>query len=109
MGHQINKHKGPKQSLTKNIELKLCFGSPINYVSRKLNSYSKREKTGVHNEMRYKDCKNLHLNSLSNEVSELNLNFNFQESNIELMCEQYFNQLSQLQNKYVIEKILRQK
>jgi hypothetical protein len=61
---------------------------------------------GVHNEMRYKDLKNLDLNSLSNEVSELNLNFNFQESNTELMCEHYFNQLSQLQNKYVIEKTL---
>jgi hypothetical protein len=57
------------------------------YVSRKLNFYSKREKTGAHNEMRYKDCNNLDLNSLSNEVSELNLNFNFQESNTELMCE----------------------
>jgi hypothetical protein len=68
------------------------------YISRKLNFYSKREKTGVHNEMRYKDWKNLDLNSLLNEVSELNLNFNFQESNIELMCEQYFNRLSQLQN-----------
>ncbi len=56
--------------------------------------------------MRYKDLKNLDLNSLSNEVSELNLNFNFQESNTELMCEHYFNQLSQLQNKYVIEKTL---
>jgi hypothetical protein len=41
--------------------------------------------------MRYKDWKNLDLNSLSNEVSEHNLNFNFQESNTELMCEQYFN------------------
>ncbi len=49
------------------------------------------------------------MNSLSNEVSELNLNFNFQESNNELMCEQYLNQLSQLQNKYVIEKSLRLK
>jgi hypothetical protein len=56
--------------------------------------------------MRYKDCKNLDLNSLSNEVSELNLKFNFQEFNIELMCEQYFNQLSQLQDKYIIEKTL---
>ncbi len=64
--------------------------------------YSKREKIGVHNEMRYKDCKNLDLQRL--RISELNLNFNFQESNIELMCEQYFNQLSQLQNKYIFEK-----
>ncbi len=61
------------------------------YVSRKLNFYSKGEKNAVHNEMRYKDWKNLDLNSLTNEISELNLNFNFQESNIELMCEQYFN------------------
>ncbi len=59
--------------------------------------------------MRYKDWKNLDLNSFSNEVSEVNLNFNFQESNTELMCEQYFNQLSQLQNKYMIEKTLRLK
>ncbi len=57
--------------------------------------------------MRYKDCKNLDFNSLTNEISELNLNFNFQESNIELMCEHYFNQLSQLQDKYFIEKSLR--
>jgi hypothetical protein len=31
------------------------------------------EKTGVHNEMRYKDWTNLDLNSLLNEVLELNL------------------------------------
>ncbi len=57
--------------------------------------------------MRYKDWKNLYLNFLTNETSELNLNFNFQESNIELMCEHYFNQLSQLQDKCFIEKSLR--
>jgi hypothetical protein len=85
------------------LNISLSDHKPV-YVSRKLNFYSKKEKTGVHNEMRYKDWKNLDLNSLSNEVPELNLNFNFQESNTELMCEQYFNQLSQLQNKYVIKK-----
>ncbi len=52
--------------------------------------------------MRYEYCKNLDLQRL--RISELNLKFNFQESNIELMCEQYFNQLSQLQNKYIFEK-----
>jgi hypothetical protein len=57
--------------------------------------------------MRFKDWKNLDLNSLTNEISELNLNFNFQKSNIELMCELYFNQLSHLQDKYFIEKSLR--
>ncbi len=56
-------------------------------MSRENSIFIQREKkTGVHNEMRYKDWKNLDLNSLSNEVSELNLNFNFQESNTELMC-----------------------
>jgi hypothetical protein len=78
-------------------------------MSRENLIFIQREKIGVHNEMRYKDWTNLDLNSLSNEVSELNLNFNFQESNTELMCEQYFNQLSQLQNKYMIKKTLRLK
>ncbi len=57
--------------------------------------------------MRYKDWKKLDLNSLINEISKQNLNFNFQESDIELMCEHYLNQLSHLQDKYIIEKSLR--
>ncbi len=72
------------------LNMNFCDHKPV-YVSRKLNFHSKREKNGVHYEMRYKDCKNLDFNSLTNEISELNLNFNFQESNIELMREHYFN------------------
>ncbi len=41
------------------------------------------------------------------EVSELNSNFNFHESNTNSMCENFFGQLLNLQNEYVIEKSLR--
>ncbi len=47
--------------------------------------------------MRFKDWKNLDLNSLTNEISEFNLNFNFQKSNIEFIFEHYFSHLSPLQ------------
>jgi carboxypeptidase C (cathepsin A) len=51
--------------------------------------------------------KNLDLNSLISEVSELNLNFNFYESNAKSMCENFLDQLLNLQNKYLIKKSLR--
>jgi len=66
------------------------------YISRKLNFYSEG-KNRVHYEMRFKDWKNLDLNSLTNEISEFNLNFNFQKSNIEFIFEHYFSHLSPLQ------------
>ncbi len=36
------------------LNMNFCDHKPV-YVSRKLNFYSKREKNGVHYEMRYKD------------------------------------------------------
>jgi hypothetical protein len=50
------------------MNINLSDHKPV-YVSRKLN-FIQREKKRVHNEMRYKDWKNLDLNSLLNEVSE---------------------------------------
>jgi len=79
------------------------------YISRKLNYYLKYNKSSGHKVIRYKDWKNINMNSLNNDISDLNLCFDFQQKDINFMCEQYFDNLTSLQNEHIIEKTIRLK
>ncbi len=49
------------------LDISFSDHKPI-YASRKLNFSAKYNSNGRHNEIKYKDCKNLDLNSLISEV-----------------------------------------
>ena len=85
------------------LDLNLSDHKPI-YVIRSKNCYL--NKNGNHIIMRYRRWKNIDFHKLEEQINEINLTFDYEEQNLNLLCDQYFSQIHLLQEKFVpiIEK-----
>ena len=84
------------------MDIHISDHKPI-FICRKINYFQKSIKS-VNNIIKYKDWKNYNNTSVLNDISELNLSFNFQQENINIIFSEYFDCLLNIENKHIIEK-----
>ena len=88
------------------LNINISDHKPV-FMGRKINFQSKSHKINNHKYIEYKDWKKVNINSMFEEISELNLNFDFNQKNTNVLFEKYLSQLKSLESKYIVRKTKR--